>query len=647
MGEGAIDRGNDMMSDRGNHTETGQRRILSLVKAFSGLEIKLDSEKYAIERDSLIEAPGTLLFVGVLLVLSLLFLSSVVAFPYYSPVTNVEEVALYYTSAGNFVKYGFLNSGFLLDFSTSSSALDHPYIYSHMPPGPDIFIALLLKLMPEGYRFVRLVFWAVFLAGMFCYFHFAKLVLRKFGVAGAGYAVLFISFYSIIHTFDDPVYAPFPLLAFLPLLALQAYYRTARWWYLAITLGVGLFSAVYLDYFTLVLVAWCWGLLYFTQLLPLKRRHLVAFAGAIFGGVALHLLQNFLYFGGDLFFQELGMTLSNRITGFPTQDDMKAFYQAHSLVHHGAAKLNMMGLLAQLWDALKFPGRAYLVIAALVAVGWVLARNIRWSKESSLVMMRNAEVLEFEQAVRRFVALWMWVVGTILLPMFVFPAFAQEYGMAGTGLHWYFLGIGAAATTLYGIRMVFAQRLQIEITQIWGPKFWRYLGHICGLLAISALLATSIWRAVSYQADQFRSSLAVFKEAKYNKLSDIREFGREVFMTNINPVTVGFFVGEAGFGVCELSALPEAGDIDASQCRVSYVRQRERYETVRPRYFFFFRELFPGFLRCLPSAYYPLTNQGGDKCFETMQQRLAERFYRVADTGLYEVYDLTRKVEIP
>ena len=114
-------------------------------------------------------------------------------------------------------------------------------------------------------------------------------------------------------------------------------------------------------------------------------------------------------------------------------------------------------------------------------------------------------------------------------------------------------------------------------------------------------------------------------------------------MTNINPVAVGFFAEEAGHGVCELASLPEAGDIDPGGCHVSYMRQQEYYRTVRPRYFFFFRELFPGFSQCLPSAYYPMLERGGDRCFEAMQERLAARFERVTDTGLFEVYDLARK----
>ena len=621
----------------GNRPKGVRVRILAVLATFGGLDIRREADGYRISVASLLAAPPRLLALTVLVVLSLMFLGSVIKFPYYSPVTNVEEVTLFYTSAGNLAKYGFLNSGFLPDYSTSSRAVDHPYIYNHMPPGPDIFIAVMLKVTGDNYRLVRLVFWAVFLAGMVCYFRFGELILQRFGVTGAGYAILLISPAMILHTFDDPVYAAFPLLGFLPLLTLQAYYRTGRWWYLGFTLGVGLVSALYLDYLTLLVVSWCWGLLYFTQLLRLRLLHLVAFAGVIVGGLVLHLVQNFLYLGQELFFRELGMTISNRITGLPTKEEMKAFYQAHGLVHHGASPLNVLGFLHHLWLGVTFPGRMPLVVTAVVAAVWVVGRNARWDTDrQSVVITGGLDV----PAVGRFVALWGWIVGTILLPMIMLPAFTTEYGIHGTGLHWYFLGIGATASVVYGVRAALAQ-----MPRELGSALSHNLFNIILALMVLGLLGNVVWRAMTYQLGQFHVAAAVYREASFYKLDEIRRrFSGDVFMTNINPVPVGFFAGEAGHGACELASLPEAGDIDPSQCHVSYVRQQEHYRTVRPRYFFFFRELFPGFSQCLPtSAYYPMLQKGGHGCFDAMQERLTARFPRVTDTGLFAVYDLSEK----
>jgi hypothetical protein len=589
---------------------------------------------WVIPIDTAVRRVGVVLPVVVLLLLSIVFLGSVVGFPYYSPVSNVEELTLMYTAAQNFITHGFLQSLFLQDLSTSSRAADHPYVYNHMPPGPDIFIAVMLKVTGGSYRLVRLVFWAVFLSGMVCYFRFGELVLQGFGVTGAGYAIILLSPYMILHKFDDPLYAPAPLLMFLPLLTLQAYYRTGRWGYLTLTLGVGLVSAVYLDYLTLLVVGWCWALLYFTQLMQLRLRHLVAFAGVIVGGFVLHLVQNFLYLGQELFFRELGMTISNRITGLPTKEELKGFYQAHGLVHHGAESLNVLGFLYHLWLGVTFPGRMPLVVTAVVATVWVVGRNARWETDrQSVAITRDPEVLALG---RRFVALWGWVVGTILLPMIMLPAFTQEYGIHGTGLHWYFLGIGATASVLYGVRAAVD-----AMPQQPGSSLSQNLFNVLLGLVVLGLLGNVVWRVVTYQLGQFHIAAAAYREAKFNTLDEIRRrFSGEVFMTNINPVTVGFFAGEAGHGVCELASLPEADDIDPSRCHVSYVRQQEYYRTVRPRYFFFFRELFPGFAECLPSALMPMQHRGGDDCVRQMEDRLSARFEKSYENGLFQVFDL-------
>ena len=579
---------------------------------------------------------GLALPVVVLLLLSVAFVGSVIHFPYYSPVSNVEELALMYTAAQNFITYGFLHSTFLQDLSTSSRISDHPYVYNHMPAGPDILIAVMLKATDGNYRLVRLVFWAVFLTGMICYFRFAELLLQRFGVTGAGYAILLISPYMILHKFDDPLYAPAPLLMFLPLLSMQVYYKTGRWGYLTLTLGVGLVSAVYLDYLTLLVVSWCWGLLYFTQLLPLRLRHLVAFAGVIVGGLVLHLVQNFLYLGQELFFRELWITVSNRITGLPAKDELRAFYQANGLVHHGATRINVTGFLHHLWLGVTFPGRMSLVAAAVIAVAWVVWSNARWRTDRRAIAMIAPDPEVFALG-RRFAALWAWVAGTILLPMIMLPAFTQEYGIHGTGLHWYFLGIGVSASVLYGVRAAVG-RLPSQLGSSLSQTFF----NVVFALIVLGLLGNVVWLAVKYQIGELRVAAAVYRESKFTKLDEIRRrFSGDVFMTNINPVTVGFFAGEAGHGVCELASLPDVGDIDPSRCHVSYMRQQEYYRTVRPRYFFFFRELFPGFAECLPSALMPMQQRGGDDCVKQMEDRLSSRFAKAYENALFQVFDLT------
>jgi len=187
-----------------------------------------------------------------------MFLWSVYAFPYFGPVGNAEEVTLTYTSAENFVRYGFMASGFLPDYSTSSRPADHPYVYNHMPPGPEISVALLLKASGGSYRIVRVAYWLVFLAGIGSYLAFARLVLGRFGLKGAGFTLLFLNPYLLLRSLDHPQFATFPFWAFTPLVALQAYYRTGSRWWLAVATAMGLLSSVYLDYLSLSVVVFSW-----------------------------------------------------------------------------------------------------------------------------------------------------------------------------------------------------------------------------------------------------------------------------------------------------------------------------------------------------------------------------------------------------
>ena len=116
---------------------------------------------------------------GVLILIFLAgLLPTVFRSEYFSPVATVDEQLMYYQAARTFNEYGFLNSYLLQDFSTSSNPAHHPFVYNHMPPGPEIFIALLTRVFGEQYRLIRLIFLVIFLVGLVCYFRFARLMLR-------------------------------------------------------------------------------------------------------------------------------------------------------------------------------------------------------------------------------------------------------------------------------------------------------------------------------------------------------------------------------------------------------------------------------------------------------------------------------------
>ena len=568
-------------------------------------------------------------------VLSLIFLGSLSRFPYYSPFASVEEMALMYTSAGNFLRYGFSNSGFLQDFSTSSDSADHPYVYNHMPPGPEITVALLLKASGGSYRAVRVVFWILFLVGTLCYLRLAGLVLDNVGLSGAGYTVLFFSPFISLRAMDDPLYALFPLFAFLPLMLLASYYRTNCRGYLYSMLGAGFLSSIYLDYLSSAVVVYCWIFLYLTRLLRVDGRHLLIFLGVMGCGVVAHLFQNFLYLGPSVFAQELIMTATNRTVGVPPKATLREFYERLGVVHHGSTPIILNALLSNIRSAFELPGNSPALLAGIACVALVL--SARWGRGASngdAVLPRG----EPTPAIGFFWRLAVWVSGTLILSMLTFPAFTQEYGMHAVGLSAYFTAIAATAVLLYAIQTAVNHRPRDL------PRTAALASRVALVLVMIYLAGSGGWAAVQASIDEFRGAMSEYRQFKYAAMEDIRtSFGGELYMTNINPVAVGFFVREAGYGVCELASLPVEGDVDPTKCHVAYMKRRDHYRNIRPRYFFFFsQDLFPGFAECLPTMIMPSLGRGGDACVELMRRRLSDRFAKTYENVLFTVFDLHR-----
>src|SRR5207245_1632534 len=261
------------------------------------------------------------------------------------------------------------------DFSTSSDPADHPYVYNHMPPGPENTVALLLKASAGSYRVVRVAFWILFLAGTFCYFRLAGLVLNNVGLDGAGYTVLFFSPFIWLRAMDDPLYAPFPLFAFLPLVLLDSYYRTSCRGYFYSMLGVGFLSSIYLDYLSSAVVVYCWIFLYLTRLLRVDGRHLLIFLGVMGCGFVAHLFQNFLYLGPSVFARELIITATNRTVGVPSKAALKEFYEGLGVVHHGSTPIILRALLSNIRYGFELPGNSPLRLAAMASVALVLSMS--------------------------------------------------------------------------------------------------------------------------------------------------------------------------------------------------------------------------------------------------------------------------------
>lgn len=572
-----------------------------------------------------------------LALVTLMFLWTVVEYRHFSPVNLVEEAAGTYTSARNYLAYGFLSSGLLQDFSNSSNRADHPYVYDHFPPGPDILTAVLLKVSRGSFRFVRLAYAGIFLLGIIVYLKFVSLILMPAGLRGSGYAVLFLGPWMLLQNLDRHVSSPQPLLMFGPLVALAAFYRTRRQGYLYLCMGIGLISSVYLAYHVLIAALFCWLLLYLTRLVRIDRRHLLAFCGIAATGVCLHLLQNFLYLGPQTFLEELGMLLGNRILGSPSQEALNEFYRSAGLVNHGAHPLHVTAVLSQLWVNFTLPFRGQMVIALTIALAlvWATARVSSGETERMALTLPRGEATWFPGFFGRLIV---WIGVTVAMPIVLFPAFAQEVNLYGDRTNLYFLAVGGVVGLEYVWRQIVQNRPPVNLHMTAGIAVWITLVFGLGL---------SVDKVLRGNAGQLRQTVSVLASHRYAGLAELQRFAGHVYMTNINTPTVGFFIREAGFGVCGPTALPPAGGVDPSRCKIADVRRYALLLKRIPEYFVLFLtpDLFPGFGDCLPTGTLVGEVRGGDACLALMERRLSHSFSRVLKSDLFEVYALRASSE--
>jgi len=597
----------------------------------------------------------------------------------FTPFTSVEETAYTLISARNFLEFGFLNSGFLQDFSVGRDPADHPYVYNHMPPGPDIFAALLLQWFGGSLFAARVVWMVVAVAGFYCFYLFSRKFLACYGLAGGGWVIVFLGAWIIIQMMDRQIYSPFPVFAFLPpLLFMKSREGSSPFLYI-LSIAIIFISAIYLEYSLLSGIIAMWGFFWFTGVIKLKFRDIVLIVGTFAAGIFAHLIQNLLFFGPELFFQELKLTLSNRIFGYPLQTTLEHFYQEHGIVHHGSKPLNLGVWLAQIWGQFEFHGNGYVAVAVLLVLIWPLHTGIRrdspftarWRLDTEIMRQRFHLVCKFA----------FWISGTVITPILLFPAFAQEVNLRGQGANYFFTGIGVIAILALLIheverslraiyREILVRPLRVQL-RVMRPvmRQYSYLGGMrCSPLELwnsgnrqilvmirpvilLVLIVASTWVLTQFAYAQARvqiqqlwhiANLAI-SENMYGEMDDLSRFDDGLFLTNVNVTTVGVITRHAGFGVCGPEAVGRDGKVDLSKCKAVFMRRADFWRAQQPKYYFYFWSptLFPGFADCLPTGTLPLEARGGTSCMEDQLARLQANYTKVYENGLFKVFDLT------
>ncbi len=575
----------------------------------------------------------------------------------FAPFGLPEEAAYTFISAQNYLEYGFLNSLFLQDFSTSPVAADHPFVYNHMPAGPDIFAATLLWVTDSNYVAMRAIYSAIAVAGFGVYFVFAKAFLSRLGLIGAGTALLFVSPWTLVQLIERQIYAPFALLAFLPLLLYLRYVESGNRAKFYLALGIIFVSSIYFEYSLLSGMAACWGMLFLTRLLPIRVWEFACITAAFAAGIAAHLFQNILYLGWATFTLELQHTLSNRITGFPTQAELADFYRKLALVHHGSHPVKLGVIWQQIVSNLSFTGLRPALLAAAACLAWIglvtLFNRTSGSQQSTYT---------FAHLTLLFARLLTWAVGIILAPILLFPAFAQEVNLRGLGASAFYVGIvfAAMAGVTWSLLAYIGHRAVSVV--LWPKAAAAGMTEITGAgsaiarLLILVALSASVWVMWSeldasaqaimgqsrFQLGQIRT---IRRDAnRWTPLHALERFRGALFMTNINVPTVGVIVRAPGFGACPPESVETNGGFQLRLCKTAFMRRYDYWTTQRPQYFYYFHtpDLFPGFADCLPPTTLLGQQRRGQSCMDDLLDRLSRNYRLVMENRLMKAFDLSR-----
>jgi hypothetical protein len=358
----------------------------------------------------------------------------------------------------------------------------------------------------------------------------------------------------------------------------------------------------------------------------LELRHLAGLilVGAV--GIALHLVQGIWFLGPGVFFEELRITLSNRILGKPSAQEVMAFYRTHDIVLHGTHQFELFRNLVSINAALRFPGRLLFFLLALMVTAWGILRLGRFDPATrTLLIPLDGRLAPLRTTVSLLARLLAWAMLSIVIPMVLFPAYTGDYGLQGLGE--FLLAVLPVSILVYTCRGLFTEMLELPPASSrgdgWATRLTLFAVVVVVLLGALGMLART---QVTNLSSMVPAHLAP------NPNAELLEIGRllkgRVVMTNVYPTTASFFTEEAAFGGCEMAAFPPDGRVDPSECHAPFIRGFGRGVRVNPTHAVLFRSLFTGFTLCLAD------------CLEKLEDRLDHRHDKVFEAKTFTIYAL-------
>jgi hypothetical protein len=529
-----------------------------------------------------------------------------------SPEENLHVLV----GAKNLVKYGWSATGGLPDYVTSTIDQDHPVVYTHFPPLPTIITAICLKL-DLGLKAIRLCIVALNCFGwvMAAYF------IQKIYKIGGQYLPSILLFIFI--TFSNPQliwsdhfeYGLTPLLVFAPF-----FFSRMNWnnYIKELCICLCFFANALYNYKIATITLFSWIAYYLMEqdaFSKRKIRMISVYAVAAFAGILLHMAQNISFLGTSVAFNEIWLTLQNRVCGNPTNSQLSEWFKDHNIVLWGANKgLEIDALIKQLGMfgkenvvAFKKVFPIYLWIPALACYIFTYT----WHNAAKKL---NIFILSL------FVGVLSWYI--------LFPAHALGYILSFTDtLPGLLAGISCWSLVAYSARRVALRAIRQNNNSLNKSKLRIRNIKFLYLIICMVLITHVAYRGSKFSVDFQEIISNEKKNGFFQNGVKLSKYSNSIVWTNMTSVWVSFFTNSVVPGRATLEALNSR---DSSECLNLFINSSQSSLRFRkPEYFIFSSNFLSG------------NTEGHDeKSIKKLQYFLEKNATLIEEHYCYSVYKL-------
>lgn len=499
-----------------------------------------------------------------------------------SSYTSIEEQLFDSIAARNFANFGFWKTLFLPDYVSSRFEQDHPVVYTHMPPFealiPGIFVQLNLGMLGARIFYVLINTLGLF----YVYLFFSKLFRRLF----AFWVVFFLAnnfnnaFINADHFSHGLAgFFIFSLVFHFLCLGRNSSHRADCLHQVAIFCSI-LLASLTSYYVSIVQFTFSVCLYLFNFSKPPKRVFLIMGAAVILG-TFLHLLQNILYLGGDVFLQDMILTMRNRIFGSPTTQEIVPFFTRNNIVCWGAASFSGESFINTLRFMLK---NQFSFLFGHTGIGLLFCINLCLN---AIILIRLNEI----SLLKKIAAMVGILCVSSLSFAFFFPALVQGYPMD--------LLFGTAQAVLMAA-LVFPAILEKK-TKL-------------SLVSLYIFVGFTILFAQRNMAEASFALRAERTNSSYNTFAKLKKYSNEVIWTNLTYSYVSYFVNNVVAGRCTMNSVKNRNLDFCDNVLINY-SSPNREILKNPTIFVFSKSHLSGNMAC-----------GTEECLEGFMHYLSDNF---------------------